>query len=145
MAFFFIFAVKNLRDETMKHNLLVFRIIEYGLNKQYFSFNELKEHLKMSENDETYCWQSLIVQNTAGTQGPNHLMIVVKKDDLNSVDRKDWIFSLLPSAIVSYVDYLEIVEARRNSKWAFILSLLAILISIAIGSIQIYYELTTCN
>ena len=113
------------------------------MEKQYFTFYELAKDLQLTELDEYYCWNALTSPKAKQTDSPNHLLIVVRETP--QPDPKTFLFSLLPSAIINYVDYLEIVEARKNSKNAFIISLLAIGISIAIGAAQIYYQLATAT
>ena len=102
--------------------------------------------LKLSEIDKTYVWQSLRCSHTYSTQNPNHILVAVQGNP-NEANKKckRVHYSLLPSAIISYVDYLEIVEARRNAKNGFIISLLAIGISIIIEAAQIYYQVTAVN
>src|SRR5687767_6194873 len=123
----------------MKNSPLIFTVIEYGPNKQYSTFTELTTDLALEPNDSKYLWQSLTSWESFSTQNPNHILVVVLKStgQPENLAAKDRLYTILPNANISYVDYLEILEARRNSKSAFILSRLAILISIGIGAIQI--------
>lgn len=131
----------------MKHEQLVFKVIEYGMKRQYFTFSQLVRDLNLPENDKTYLWQSLTCSKGFETQNPNHILITIQHghEQVRKLSAKDYLYTVLPTAIVSYVDYLEIVEARKNSRQAFVISLLAIGISIAIGAVQIYYQVTTAT
>ena len=135
----------------MKQDHLIFRVIEYGLKKEYFTFSQLSRELNLPHNDKIYLWQSLTCWESYSTQNPNHILVAIQRKPTEGGNReisaKDYQYTLLPSAIVSYNEYLEIIEARKNSEIAKIqarkahnISLLAIGISIIIGVVQIIFE-----
>lgn len=68
-------------------------------------------------------------------------------DKLGAEYKDDWIYTILPNAIVQYVDYLEIVEARkmasdanRNANMALMVTVYAVIISIILGLAQIFFQ-----
>jgi hypothetical protein len=118
---------------------LVFRILEYGQFKEPFTLEELIEDLQLQDYEQRYVTNSLVSRN-GQTSDPNHILVKVFGHG-KIIDNKQYeVFALLPSAVMQYVDYLEILEARENSKKAYIISMWALGISLGVGLIQIILQ-----
>lgn len=121
---------------------LILKVIEYALEKDLFTLDELESHFNVHSENWPYIKNTLIADN-ARSSNPNHIIIIANpkylKDgmNLNSSTSK---YRLLPSAYFSYVDHLEVVEARKAAREAKKLSWTAIIISIGIGLVQIVIE-----
>jgi hypothetical protein len=100
-----------------KHNqILIFRVVEYGMKKEYFTIRELVADLELSKDDEHYV-NNVIKANGNTSDNINHLIVFVKRGE-NYEDAYSYTYTLLPNAIVQYIDYLEIVEARKMAEEA---------------------------
>lgn len=115
-------------------NTLLFRVLEYAIQRDEFSLGEMFRHLKLTSEQESYIRQLVWDKEAESLATPNK--IIVKVEWLGA-HQADWKYRLLPDAIFSYVDHLEIVEARKNAKESRRLSWIAILFSLAIGLWQI--------
>ena len=136
-----------LTHEIEKKNL-VFRIIEYGLKHPKFTVNALQKDLDLNKFEFLFLKNNLF--SIGGNQNPNHI-IATERDyfkesqkhianPLDRIDLNDYDCRLLPTAIFSYVDWLEIKEARKSATTSKFLAILAIAISIAIPMVQDYLE-----
>lgn len=118
----------------MDNKNLVYRIIEYGIDKKSFSMLQMKEDLKLTDDDQNYILTIWLRGGTADSN-PNHIIVSYQSD-------KDC--RILPAAVFHYNDYLEIVEARKSAQHAKKLSWYAIWISSCLAVIQIvigYFQL----
>jgi len=136
-------------------NLLVFRIVEYGIEHEEFTLTSLINDLKLTENDKRHLRNHLLSRDIT-VNSPNHVIAVVGGDGLDGHGKKlilkddyhDLTYRILPNAVFQYVDYLEIVEARKTSTIARNLSWLAIAISLILGAWQIwigYHQSIPCQ
>ena len=126
-------------DSRNHYNHLIFRIVEYGLRQEYFTINQLAKDLNLrgDSNEVKYLTNTLVSRSNA-SDNINHLIVRVRIVQGEKED--DWIYTLLPNAIIQYVDYLEITEARkmandanRNSAAALSIAVVSILIGIVFG------------
>jgi hypothetical protein len=110
-----------------KSTQLVHRIIEYGINKEEIIVKQkLLEALQLSDIDEQYL-NTVLLTNETFNINPNHIMVRVS--DSSSANHRDWQYRILPTAINSYYEYMELQEARKNATDAKTYSILAIIIS----------------
>lgn len=124
---------------------LVLRIIEYGKEHEPFLFTDLSLALDIDENSQKYIKEHLI--NHTHQSSPNHIISTETKYPTTFLIKQiinDAKLRILPNALFSYIDHLEIIEARKTAKRAHTLSLLAIGISVVLTVLQIIYS-NNCN
>lgn len=125
---------------------LILRISEYGMDKDEFTILQLYKDLKIEDsNTQDYIWSSL-TSTRPGTDNPNHILVLIKERttqyDGRTVSHPDHgsLFRVTPTALYNYIDYQEIVEARKASKQAFWLAMASIILSLVVGVTQIVIE-----
>lgn len=117
-------------------NTLLFRVLKYGMEKDEFSLGEMMRHLNLSTEEESYV-RRLVWDTAADSHAtPNK---IIMKVEWPGAHQSDWKYRLLPDAIFSYVDHLEIVEARKNARESRRLAWIAIAFSLATGLVQILF------
>lgn len=115
---------------------LILRVTKYALKNKKFKLDKLKTDLKLDKYDFLFL-KTALTSHTKGTENPNHILVAY-----NMVFYKDTIvqdeceYSLLPTAYFNYVDYLEVKEAKRSSRIALFVSLVALLIA----GLQLFLE-----
>lgn len=125
-------------DDTISKNNIVLQLCKFGITKPYFKIDDLyKTYPNLSKGEKNYIENVLL--DSGGTPDPNHIMsftdgsnhsqYIWNTEHRANVLAKNHI-RLLPSAIFSYIDHLEIVEARKAAKVAKEQSTMAIKISI---------------
>jgi hypothetical protein len=115
---------------------LALRICEYGYNNKSFTLPKLKEVLNSDTYESTYIWNSF-VQHSANDPDQNRIIHIYSRGfDADSTE-----YTISPSAMFSYIDHMEVVEARKAAKEAKRLSWIAIWITLIIGIIQIFAAL----
>lgn len=123
---------------------LVFRVIKYGMNHQYFTLTQMFEEMKLGLLDKKFITDTLISRSPSHSENINHLLIITQNEVLVETKIEDYSFTLLPNAIIQYTDYLEIVEARENAKDAKQQSLIALQFSAASLIVAILLGLFQC-
>jgi hypothetical protein len=121
---------------------LVLRVIKYVKQHHRVTAMQISTALNLDEIDKHYLFTSLL-KAFSQPENPNHILVYVDRPVTNtSGDYKEDQYQLLPTALFSYVDYLEIKEARKAADRAHRLSLRAIKISVwsLIGAIAIIIE-----
>lgn len=121
---------------------LILKVIEYALSKDTFTLEEMEKDFKDYVGSWSYIRNTLVADNARQTN-PNHIIVISnpKYNGSNMPDPAISKYRLLPSAYFSYIDHLEVVEARKAAKSAKVLSWIAIGISLGLGVLQIYLEL----
>ena len=112
---------------------LIFKSIEYSINKKYITPRELFEDLKLDQMERGYFHRYLVADSHPGVL-PNHIFGLQE----NANDHLDRKYMLLSSAQFQYIDYLEIVEARRHARLALVVSLVAIVVTVVVGVIPFF-------
>ncbi|MBL7843461.1 MAG: hypothetical protein JNK44_06325 [Cyclobacteriaceae bacterium] len=107
------------------------------MSKDSFTKREMFELLKLETEDRAYIEKYLLCSDHRNVL-PNHIFAEI--DRLNIKDHMDYRFKILPTAIFQYIDYLEIVEARKAATTARTLSWLAIGVSVILTFLQIFYN-----
>jgi hypothetical protein len=136
--------MKQKQIDTLGERSLIFRIIEYGISHDTFTVNELQKALALGDTELLFIFRTLwLVSDGRGMAAtPNH--VIVNRDGIGNFDFKGACFDvkccLLPSALFSYVDYLEIKQARMAAQESKRLSWIAIAISIALGLLQVGFS-----
>jgi len=106
---------------TLNSKHLALRITKYGLENQSFSISKLKQDLQLTDSEETFVLSALR-SPTSHTDNPNHIICVfeitkpesLKKEEGGIILRMPYEkYTLTPTALYNYIDYLEIVEARK--------------------------------
>ncbi len=110
------------------------RLMEYGMNRTTFTDKDLIADQIIHPDSLNHILQHL----TTTQNGQADVNDVLKR--INYADGTHT-FTLHTSALIAYIDYLEIKEARRSSKLAFWLSIAAIILSTVVGGAQIYLQL----
>jgi len=90
---------------------ITLKVIEYCLKTERVTLNSMQKDMNLN-SEEAELVRNYFVSWTIAT-GPNHILSKASKEALVSPDIQ---LHLLPSAIFSYVDHLEIVEARKEWK-----------------------------
>lgn len=125
---------------------LIFRVIQFGLDKESFTLTEAIDNKVLTTLEASFFY-NYYVWNSGSTQNTNHVLLAKgRTNDYNN--KNDWTYTVLPTAIFQYIDYLEIVEARKAATEARRLSWIAIWIScilgvfgLVVGLLQIYFSL----
>jgi hypothetical protein len=128
------------------HNSIVYRIIEFGMSRTVFTKVELfvslgltNEHGQAIDGDAQLRIDhisSYFVCCDPKTVASNHVIGEVRRSPHELQNQ----YSLLPSAIMQYEDYLEIKGARQNAEQARRFSIIAIGVS-AIGLFVAFAQL----
>lgn len=128
-------------------NSLILRVIEYGKDKDGFLIGDMFENLKLNDSDKKFIEYKLC-DFGGSDSNPNHILGFNSNANLSQnfgAQREHFITQnevrILPNALFSYIDHLEIIEARKAAKSARTLSWIAIIISLltGIGSLIIGY------
>jgi hypothetical protein len=122
----------------MKTKHLVFRAIEHVIDKPEFDLAEVIRELKLSGEEEQYIRGLIWDTSKDGEATPNEIFVRVKRMGANV---NDWKYMLLPDAVFQYMDYIEVVEARKAARHARVVSWVAIIISLVIGGLQLYWQI----
>lgn len=125
----------------------ILRVIEYGLKKKSFTCNEVTTNVAREAYEHTFVTNVLFARSSKEIT-PNSVFCVT----LESSSPYDQPCMILPNALFSYIDHLEIVEARKAALESKRLAWIAIwistgigLISLIIGTLQIYFQLNQMN
>jgi hypothetical protein len=131
--------------EKQEERNLVLRIIEFCLNNKETTLNSLYTNLNLHGDESDYLRNFLI--NWGNESAPNHILTIPNMQQGAGI-QPNVNLQLLPNAIFSYIDHLEIVQARRAAKEAKRLAWIAIWISLIVGGIslllgalQLYFQL----
>ncbi len=128
---------------------LIFRVTEYGMNRQAFTLVEMKNDLDLKLAEYRYIRNRLCSYSGSTGDNPNHILGFVHPaldEDLKGHPEYDS-YSLLPTAIYNYIDYLELQDARKfaidankQSMLALRLTIFAIIISILFGLMGMFMQ-----
>jgi hypothetical protein len=109
---------------------LVMRIIKYVKTHHRATLTQIKEALELDQTDYNFM-AMVLVKRINQRDNPNHILAFANRPDSNNgEDYREDEYQLVPTAVFSYVDYLEIKEARAQAAEAKNLSLLAIQIAV---------------
>jgi hypothetical protein len=131
--------------EVEESNLII-KLCKYGVEHNAFKVEEFYQSVKdIDLQDKRYVENILL--DWGGSPDPNHLItFVTRANNIHKTDEQRQLYlpqyhvRLLPSAHFSYIDHLEVIEARKAATSARKLSWIAIIISIGIGLVQIVIE-----
>ncbi|MFZ1806902.1 MAG: hypothetical protein WAU36_06770 [Cyclobacteriaceae bacterium] len=124
--------------ELKEEQNLILRVTKYAIKNKKFKLDEIKTDLEMDEYDFLFL-KTTLTSHTKSSENPNHIlvaynMVFYKTSIVPDQDNSE--YSLLPNAYYNYVDYLEIKEAKRSSRIALFVSLVALLIA----GLQLFLE-----
>ena len=109
---------------------LILRIIKYVRIHHRVTLQQIIDELKLDPTDQEFLVSTLSRKQGQG-DNPNHVVAFVSRPNSNNYNLpKENEYQLLPTALFSYIDYLEIVEARKAAGDARKLSLTAIEIAV---------------
>lgn len=100
---------------------LLIRVVEYGLNHDSFSLDEIQKKLTINTTYEIEYLRNVLAAKDLNPNPNNILGISEPHNYWNQpsvVSPYESKYSLLPTAYFSYVDHLEIVLARENAEIA---------------------------
>lgn len=120
---------------SRQENNLILRVCEFGYKNQRFTLADVQHSLGLSPEDITFVYNVMTSRDSA-TNNPNHVLIT---DGVSGNGKP--LFSITPSALFSYVDHLEIIEARKAAREAKRLSIAAIIISSILAIAQIVFAI----
>ncbi len=128
--------------ELNEQSNIILRITEYGLNHKMFTLAEMKEALKLNDDDFNFIYNSLIARSVGG-DNPNQILGLSKEyyDQTSGADNSRNLYSLLPTGFYNYVDYLEIRESRKAAVEAKRLAWIAIGVTVVLTFVQIIVQL----
>ena len=115
----------------------ILRVSKYGFLNQSFTARELITNKIIDDKEWSYI-DSLLDTTNGSSTNPNAIAKVLSKND--SLNKQEWTFALLPSTVFSYIDHMELQEARNNAREARRFSYWAILISILSIMVQIIFN-----
>lgn len=118
-------------------NNLAFRVMRFGIEKETFSLLSLKNEGKFREDEIFTVFSMFLAVNSAMVN--DHILVTTVNFNENQKDLSrlwDMPCRLTTNAIFQYVDYLEIVEARKSAADAKRLSWIAIGIAVVLGIVQ---------
>ena len=131
--------------EPLDQRNLILRIIEFGIKNPAFTYNQMTSDLKLNSNETTFTRHTLFSEQ-AQNDSPNKIFRLVDPRADSKVYNEPCM--ILPNALFSYIDHLEIVEARKAAKDSKKLAWIAIwistgigLVSLLLGTWQIYLQL----
>lgn len=146
--------------DSTNESTLTIKIIEYSLNKDSLTIDELTKDLNLSKLDVTFVKANMIATHD-NNSNPSHILgaIFAPRRIGGEIDYTKSTFRLLPSAYFSFVDHLEVVEARRNAEFAKENSIIAnthalkavnisrwsLVAAIVLGIVQIVLQLIVSN
>lgn len=134
--------------DIKQENNLVLKLCEYGISHDEFILSRFFRENNLNQGEQDYV-NSVLCHQT-GETNPNHIVTIsmVHFKSLNQADLE--LFSesdfrnrparLLPNAVFSYTDHLEIIEARKAAKESKRLAWIAIWISSLIGLASIIIQ-----
>jgi hypothetical protein len=130
---------------------LIILICKYGKKNKAFKIEDFYSTITgLTDSDKRFIENMLIYWG--GSPDPNHIVSFASKPPTHLVtsppQRAEYLkqkhLRLLPNALFSYIDHLEIVEARKaaetakqQSRTAIIISVLALIVSTVLGIIEI--------
>jgi hypothetical protein len=122
---------------------LVLKIIEYARENEVFHLKDLYSDLGLVQEDRNFVYYSLF--NMSHNPNPNHilqsLMTWEEEKPRGQGEREgvehQRLVRLLPTALFSYIDHLEIIEARKAATDARRLSLRSMWISSILAAVAI--------
>ncbi len=117
---------------------LILRITEFAVSNSPFIYNEMAEALKINEYEEGFIYRNILKGEHGSNDNPHHILAVTGRSEPENHDWRTHVYELLPAAFYNYVDYLEIVEARKSAQTAKTLSWIAIWITVCLGITQIF-------
>ncbi len=121
---------------------IIIRLTEFGLLKknQFFTLQELFEKIEASQEERNFIKSRLVTFKGSMETQSDLIGYVSSPEGIANDNFDNHIYSLLPNAIYSYHDFLELKEAReraesasQQSVLAIRLAIYAIIISIIIG------------
>jgi hypothetical protein len=120
--------------EKLDDRTLILRITKYAANQhREFYYTDMKDALQLDDDDDGYILTNLTAFNSS-TENPNHILqiyeVITGKSGTAMSNRLASTYTLLPQALYNYVDYLEIVEARKAANEAKVLSLLSLRVAV---------------
>jgi hypothetical protein len=128
----------ELNPHSVDKNITL-KVIEYSLKTEKVFLNTMLKDMKLNTEEAAFVSNHMIALNNA--TGPNHILTKAHPNVGFNPDVSQ--LHLLPSALFSYVDHLEIIEARKAAKEARILSWIAIGITLFLGVLQIYFQINS--
>ncbi len=108
---------------------LTMRVIMYVKKHNRVTLDQIRKALDLDPTDQRFLFE-VLTQKMGNISLPNHIVAFANRPP-NNREYNYWEdeYQLVPTALFSYVDYLEIKEARRAAVEARHLSLIAIIIS----------------
>ncbi|MBN8651735.1 MAG: hypothetical protein J0L67_09920 [Cytophagales bacterium] len=151
----------NPNHKPANSNSLILRVTDFGFYHKKFTLIEIRDHLQLNSDEYKFLARHLTLKSRTEQASPNHIIGALtfkvrdsesKKDQNRGIDFVDDLYDyerttymLLSSAYFSYIDHIEVVEARENarlarrsSNWAIGISLVAMVVSLALGLWQVY-------
>lgn len=101
--------------ELEEERNLILRVTKYALKNKKFRLDKLETDLKLDEYDFSFL-KTTLTSHSKSSENPNHILVAYnmafhKTSIVPDQDKSE--YSLLPNAYYNYVDYLEIIEARK--------------------------------
>jgi hypothetical protein len=123
------------------HESIHLRAVKYGYERPNgFSYEKIEKHYSNRVDEWEVVKESLqeAINNKlqAGITRVTPFVLLQRP----AGDIKGYIFTLSYEAYFNYLEYLELVEARQNSRQSFWLSFIAIVLSLITLSASIYYS-----
>lgn len=123
---------------------LILEVIEYAISKDVFTLKELDNDLEKYRRHMPFIRNTLIAYK-ANETNPNHIITLAEPKYSNQVyttpDYEISKFRILPSALFSYIDHTEIIQAREAARESKRLAWIAIMISTIIGLASIIIQI----
>ena len=127
-----------------KEKSLVYRVIDYAMKQETFCINDITTNVPMSAYEHDLV-VNVLFTDVVSEITPNTIFCLVYAAKKDTDRRHNNIHSmpcmLLPSAVFSYTDHLEIVHARETAAESKRLAWIAIFFSGLVGGADILVEI----
>ncbi|OGI16350.1 MAG: hypothetical protein A2Z52_00675 [Candidatus Moranbacteria bacterium RBG_19FT_COMBO_42_6] len=131
---------------NVEENSIHLRAVKYGYQRPNgFMYDGIKKHYSKRPNEWGVVKKFLVdaSENQRTGQNQNTPFILLERSGNLNYDQAKYTLSY--EAFFNYLDYLELMEARKNAQSAFQTAIIAITISVIAMAVSIYYSIKQIN
>lgn len=127
-----------------KKDLLI-RALKYSYNTQKFTMKDITEALNLNKEEKDYIFEYV---RSGGDHSVKQLFQTREKfseeEEKDNTGYYPYYLRLTPQAIFHYLEYVELVNAKKNARWSTFLSIIAISLAAITVAFTLYekYKIT---